>query len=240
MAEELVSALLDGECSAAEIRRLLDETATSPQLMQQYSRMNLVREALSGKPMSRAVQLDSDQFCAGIMSRLGEMEPANVAAPATAVPAQPKVVALPTRPRHATPQRLRRSRPLIGWAAAASFTLIVLAGGRAWYGSGSEPAATPVASLAANSGGSELRQVSDTGLNRGGLMPVSAHTYSSNQVEEPTELRWTQLDPDTARELNGYMLEHNNSRADQGMNGALGYARLAARNVDYRSSNESH
>ena len=76
MAEELVSALLDGECSAAEVRLLLDRAAESPQLMQQWSRMSLVREALAGKTLVRSAHIDSDQFCAGIMAQLGEMEPA--------------------------------------------------------------------------------------------------------------------------------------------------------------------
>ncbi|MDB5988398.1 MAG: hypothetical protein JWR16_3451 [Nevskia sp.] len=240
MAEELVSALLDGECSTSEVRRLLDETARSPRLMQQWSRMSLVREAVAGKTVQRSARIDSDQFCAGIMAQLGAMDSAadSVATPAQAMPVPPsKVVALPTRQRPATMQRARRSRPLIGWAAAASVTLVALAGGRAWLGSGTETVATPMASLASNT--SDIRPVADTGSNRGGLMPVSARTYTAN-TEEPTETRWTQLDPDAARELNTYMIEHNNSRADQGMNGALGYARLAARNVDYRSSNGPH
>ena len=154
------------------------------------------------------------------------------------VPAPAKVVALPTRRPQVAPQRARRSRPLVGWAAAASFTLVALAGGRAWF-NGAESPATPVASLASGNGSADIRPVADTGGNRGGLMPVSARTYTANS-DEPAELRWTQLDPETVRELNGYMLEHNSSRADQGMNGALGYARMAARNVDYRLSNGPH
>ena len=42
-----------------------------------------------------------------------------------------------------------------------------------------------------------------------------------------------QLDGEAARQLNDYMIEHANSRADAGMGGSLSYARMVT-TVGYR------
>lgn len=46
--------------------------------------------------------------------------------------------------------------------------------------------------------------------------------------------RWASTDPDAARQLDGFLMEHSNSRAEAGMGGSLSYARLAVRTADYR------
>jgi hypothetical protein len=244
MASELISALLDGECSAGEVRELLAFPDPSA-LMQQWSRMNLVHEVLAGKAMQPPHDCaDADSFCAGVMANLGEMAPLEgvKALPVSAnrLPDHPKVVSLPIRKLDAAPLRTRRSRPLIGWAAAASVAMIALASGRVWIGNGALPWASSASAVASDDAVSKLQAGSNSniGSNRGDMVPVSTQDFTTSS-QEPTETRWAQLNPEAARELSGYMIEHNNSRAEQGMNGELGYARIAAHNVDYRSVSES-
>jgi len=233
MASELISALLDGECSASEVHALLASPDPSAALMQQWSRMNLVREVLAGKPLQRVRNAaGSEAFCASIIANLGEMAPMEVAKvipfASVSVPDHPKVVSLPTRKPDDARRRTRRSRPLIGWAAAASVTMVALASSRVWINSGALPWTSPAKAVASN----------NSGNNRGDVIPASTQAFTASS-QEPAETRWTQLDPEAARELSAYMIEHNNSRAEQGMNGELGYARIAARNADYPSAGES-
>lgn len=41
-------------------------------------------------------------------------------------------------------------------------------------------------------------------------------------------LRWDELSPDAAAELNSYLISHNNSAIDHGLNGTMGFMRVAA------------
>lgn len=246
MASELISALLDGECSISDVHALLSLPEHSATLMRQWSRMNLVREVLAGKAMQPPHNfVDADSFCAGVMANLGEMAPVEMVkilpvAPSY-VPEHPKVVSLPIRKLDAAPRRTRRSRPLIGWAAAASVTMVALASGRVWISNGALPWTSSANDVASNEASGRLKGIGDnsnSASNRDDVASRATSGFTASSLE-PTETRWTQLDPEAARELSGYMIEHNNSRAEQGMNGELGYARIAARNIDYRSASES-
>lgn len=66
MSHDALSALLDGECSTAEIDSILDEMRRSPELAQRWSRMCVSREAAQGTKVSRSQPC----ICAGVMSRL--------------------------------------------------------------------------------------------------------------------------------------------------------------------------
>jgi hypothetical protein len=87
-------------------------------------------------------------------------------------------------------------------------------------------AATPVASVQPASLGA-------SGQAR--LVPVSAGAASG----EPVETSWAKLDAATARQLNEFMMEHSNLRAEQGMGATLSYPRMV-RTADYRSGGEPH
>ncbi|TXH04933.1 MAG: hypothetical protein E6R07_06060 [Nevskiaceae bacterium] len=126
MSQETLSALLDGECSAEELDRLLDEMERSPVLKAQWSRLCLGREAME----DTAVRKNQPCICAGVMARLDE-RPQELA--------HPKV------------KEFRRPafnwRPLAGLAAAASVATVALLVGI--HGGGSTAAGD--ASLAAQS-----------------------------------------------------------------------------------------
>lgn len=114
----------------------------------------------------------------------------------------------------------RRSywRPLAGLAAAASVAAVLGFGLQAWL---NPQASTSLASASSTP-----------------MPPLPAQLASAPPATtvsaEPEETRWSQLDADTARQLNEYLLDHSNLRAAQGMGGALSYARMTARPVEYR------
>jgi negative regulator of sigma E activity len=106
MPQDSLSALLDGECSSAELDQLLDEMERSPELAAQWSRLCMARDAQAGTRIA-AGQAD---FCSRVMAQLD-------AAPA-AVDA--KVVDLAVRRAARAPRLAAFWKPAIGFAAAAS------------------------------------------------------------------------------------------------------------------------
>ncbi len=227
MSEELLSALLDGECSAGEVRRLMDELERSPALKQRWSRMCAVREAMEG---TRVAAVSGD-FCAGVMAAIQQDK---TAAPQPAkAPLLSKVVAMPVRPPAAA-ANAPRWQPFAGLAAAASIAAVAAIGG---YRMLNQPIGAPVqtASLtpaAATVGTQPVTFTAAADSSQARLVPVSATTGGN----EPVETRWSQLDADTARQLSEYMMEHSNMRAEQGVGGSLSYPRMTLRTAEYRSS----
>lgn len=106
MSHESLSALLDGECSPAEMDKLLDELEHSPELMQQWSRLWMAREAREGTQ----VKQDQPCICAQVMARLDDMPEA----------VNPKVVELGGR------RKIFQWKPVAGLAAAASVAAAAL------------------------------------------------------------------------------------------------------------------
>ncbi|HWU69517.1 MAG TPA: sigma-E factor negative regulatory protein [Stenotrophobium sp.] len=107
MSHESLSALLDGECSAEETARLLEQIESSPALKVQWSRMCLTREALAGTRVRKAQAC----ICAGVMANLDPVPEAVV---------NPRVVELTRR------RPLHRWQSLAGLAAAASLAAVAL------------------------------------------------------------------------------------------------------------------
>ena len=68
MSQESLSALLDGECSAAELDRLLDEIERSPELKAAYSRLCQAREVGEGTRITKGQPC----ICADVMSRVAK------------------------------------------------------------------------------------------------------------------------------------------------------------------------
>ncbi len=113
MANESLSALLDGECSPEEMDRLLDQMERDPQLKAAWSQLCLSRELREGT----RVLPGQPCICAGVMGRLDE----------SSVPAAGKVVEI--APRQTRPQPTPRRfdwRPLSGWAVAASVAVVAV------------------------------------------------------------------------------------------------------------------
>lgn len=110
MAHESLSALLDGECSAEELERLLDEMDRDPALKTAWSRMCQAREAQEGTRIGK----EQPCICSDVMARLD----------ALVVAGSPKVVPMTAPP----PVRKRFDwKPWSGWAVAASVAMVAVA-----------------------------------------------------------------------------------------------------------------
>jgi negative regulator of sigma E activity len=108
MAQELLSALLDGECTPAELDRVLDEMQRSPELKDRFSRLCMAREVGEGIRIGR----QQPCICADVMSRVASE-------PMLASPG-PNTVDLDSR------RRWFRFKPLAGLAAAASVAAVAV------------------------------------------------------------------------------------------------------------------
>jgi len=227
MSEELLSALLDGECTPGEVKRLLDQLEDVPALQQRWTRLCLARDATENTRV-RAASVD---FCAGVMAAI---ERDQAAEPVRSAKANDKVV--PLQPRRAAARAaaaVPRSRwqPFAGLAAAASIAAIATVGG---YRMLNQPVSGPaaVASAATSAQAVDTASVQAQPVAYGAAPQQAKLVQVSN--EEPVETRWSQLDADTARQLNEYMMEHSNMRAEQGVGSALSYPRMMVRTAEYR------
>ena len=206
MTAESLSALLDGECTPAELDRLLDQMEVDPSLKARYSRMTLAREARLNTRV-RSAEID---FSAAVMAAL-DTEP--VAAPGASAgdnnsfsmtPAAAGTSnVLPFRPRMPTSWQ-----PYAGLALAASLGAVAVLAIRPQ--STVLPEAMPVSTQ---------------------LAPVETLPAEAYEV---TERRWPRSDEDNAEQLNNYLIAYSQSRAQQGMGSTLGYARFAAHTAEYR------
>lgn len=227
MSEELLSALLDGECSPAEVEAALAAIERSPELKARWSRMCLTRDALAGVAVSRP-ELD---FAAGVMAAL-DAEPETVT--------RAKVVALrplaatarpEARPAAAVSARSLRWQRFAGLAVAASITGVVAVGGRSLF---DRPIDGEPAGIVAGR--------ADTGTGTGGrpdIVKVGVDGVISGGGLTAAELDAgfaAQIDEETASRLTDYIIEHVNSPARAGMGGALGYTRIVAQPGTYPSA----
>ena len=106
MPQESLSALLDGECTGAELDRLLEELDRSPELGQQWSRLCLARESRTGTRIAR----QQPCICSDVMGKLD----------ATPAAADAKVVDLAVHKARRRPWIASFWKPAVGFAAAAS------------------------------------------------------------------------------------------------------------------------
>lgn len=203
----------------------MEEIGRSPALQQRWSRMCLVREAMAGTQVKAA----APDFCAGVMAAISKDQ----AAAAADRPA--KVVTLPVRSRPAA-ANAPRWQPFAGLAAAASVAAVAAVGGYHWL---SQPIGGPLQSAHNSSSAGQavayVPSAGDSAAAEGQLTPVALSGTSASGGAEPVETRWSQLDAATLQQLNEYMMEHANMRAEQGVSGALSYPRMTLHSAEYRS-----
>ena len=217
MSEELLSAMMDGQCTPDEVLQVLAALDQSPELKARWTRMTLARDALAGVRVRKA----APDFASNVMAAI-------LADDHQAASANPKVVPLrrvvaPAVVKTA-PARARRWQPVAGLAAAASITAaVVVFGGNLLTGPVTQTRISPQAAL-------------------GSSAETAAAIAQAQAAEVATgalaETRWSQIDAAQARQLNDYLMEHSNSRSESGMGGSLSYARLAVRTADYRQAEE--
>lgn len=201
MAQEHLSALLDGECGSEELDRLLDEMERNPALKNDWSRMCRIREISAGT----RIMAGQTCICTGVMSGLDAL-PAQVTSP--------KVVELARRRKSYTWQ------PIVGLAAAASIAAVALLAGLSFT------TQTP-------SGFDSSAQV--TPVTQPVSYPVPRSATARTQAVALRSQAATQV---ADEDLDNYLIEHNNSMAEQGMGGMLRYTRFAAHTAAYRTDGQ--
>ena len=139
-----------------------------------------------------------------------EMLPANVVSIDTA------------KPRHG---RVTRRT---GWAIAASVAVASLATVSVVLAPGAEDEPVLVAR--------DVPTAAAIPVQERGIQPAvqTSGAAPRGPVAQPTEaaatVRWSQMEPDAAQQLNGYLINHSRYRAGPGVGGTLGYARVASVN----------
>ncbi|MES2488475.1 MAG: sigma-E factor negative regulatory protein [Pseudomonadota bacterium] len=204
MSYEKLSALLDGECSAEELDRLLADLDQSPDLKAQWSRMCLAREGVEGTRIRKA------QPCivAGVMAGLDKI-PVELA--------KPNVV------------ELRRPRSMIvkqvaGWAVAASVATVAMLVG-VNTGGHQEPAVDFTASTAQQTTLPVTEPVSYP------VVPRQARNLQSVSLRMPAEQQWQDAGEDLDNYLIEHNTSLANQ--GMGMGGTLRAARFAAHSATY-------
>lgn len=220
MSEELLSALLDGECTPAEVEAALAAIERSPALKARWTRMCLTRDALAGVTIARP-RVD---LTASIMAALDDQP--EIAAPAKVVPLRPRVVAAPMpAAASAVSARSLRWQRFAGLAVAASITAVVAIGGRNLLDQPIDAGAPSAQQSADATAAANIVKVGADGQLAGAL-PV--------EVASEETPAWDELDADTKRQLTDYLIQHSTRGADAGMGGSLGYPRLVAQQASYR------
>lgn len=222
MSEELLSALLDGECTPDEVEAALAAIERSPALKARWTRMCLTRDALAGVAIARP-RLD---LTASIMAALDD-EP-EVAVPSKVVPLRPRSVAPPApmpAAASAVSARSLRWQRFAGLAVAASITAVVAIGGRNLLDRPIDGGAPTAEQTAQAESGSDIVKIGAGGQFTGTL-PV--------EVASEKNQAWDDLDAESKRQLTDYLIQHATRGADAGMGGSLGYPRLVAQQASYR------
>jgi len=218
MSDEILSALLDGECSPEELDRLLDEMERSPDLKQAYSRLCLAREAAEGTRVARKQPC----ICADVMASL-DSEP---------LPFGAKVADLDARRPW---RRFLKSRRALATGTAAAMPA-------PWRPMAGLAAAATVAAVAVMVVVPESRERQGLSPAMFGAPQISQPASLPLPASpRPRNLQMVSAQADEVApedDLSNYLMEHSNTAAGRGMGGTLSYARFTAHNAAYRPQAE--
>ncbi len=210
---EELSALMDGETSELELRRLLKNIESDQALCQKWSRYQLASSILKGQTQGKALDWQKVDISARVQQAIADE-------PAYQGTAQPK-------------SRIRSGliKPFANVAVAASVSAAVIVG---WQSLGQQSVGTVSgpAVAAASSAGNPVTPATSVPLFAGPqgdsprAMPVSQNNlgYSAvNPVLQPEMIRYN---PEVDDRLNYYFLSHSNNAAVNTAGGVAPYARV--------------
>jgi negative regulator of sigma E activity len=213
MSKDALSALLDGECSDADLDRLLGELERSPDIGSRWSRMCLARDAREGTVVT------ASQPC--IVSAVMAQVRLEAEAP------RRRVVELAgVRKRLREASRRINWKPAIGFAAAASMGAAAVM----FVRPGSDAVAPPYGGgpqQASPTGGAFLAVSNDVSAPVFGSLR-SASLSANDHEGGLTAVQYSGVAAETSRQLREYLIDHSNSTVGQGVGGTLQYARFAA------------
>ncbi|WP_109720475.1 sigma-E factor negative regulatory protein [Abyssibacter profundi] len=213
MTNETLSACIDGACD--DLDDAIRQVEASDTARDTWSRYHLIGDAMRARAGS---PLADGEFAARVMAAIeqDEMAPADSATVTSLAAARQR-------------RRGWLSKQTTGWAVAASVAVASLATIAALTIPTEEDAPVLVArdvvpaqaTLAAKDRGIQPA-VQTTG--RQVVSPLAQPTPAAATV------RWSQMAPDAAQQLNGYLINHSRYRAGPGVGGTLGYVRVASAN----------
>lgn len=208
MSRETLSACMDG--AHDDMDAALDAACRDTDARATWSRYHLIGDAMRAR--TPCVFADAG-FADRVRASLAE----------ETAPTAPRVVPMfgrsgSTRGRRAVQRRTTR------WAVAASVAAVALVSvGLLAPGGESEPVIVK----------KDLPLPASTVAARGGIQPAVQTTASGAQPAVTGQtMQWSQIQPDAARQLNGYLINHTRYRAAPGVGGTLGFARVASVNGD--------
>ena len=217
---EALSALVDAECADDEQRNTLQHLLNNEECAELWSRYHAVGELVRGSAVASA------GFAGSVMSAVAGVEQ-DAAEPGAQIANgrtdRPNVVPLNTRRDQAgeagRPAATQPARRRTGLAIAASVALAGVVGVLAvgTLGDSGTPESAQVA---------DYQVVRDTGPATN-LAARQANPNLQPASASPQTMRYSQVDPAAARQLSGYLMNHNRSRVTGSVQGTLGYARVA-------------
>ncbi|MGC1509676.1 sigma-E factor negative regulatory protein [Ketobacter sp. MCCC 1A13808] len=214
---EELSALLDGEISELELRRLLKNIESDQELCQKWSRYQLSSAILKGQTRGKALEWQNVDISARVQQAVADE-------PALEVSAKPK-------------SRIRSGliKPFANVAVAASVSAAVIVG---WQSVGQQPINTangPAPALAAASaspGPSVATPVSTVPLYSGQqptsprAMPVSQNNFGYSVLNQGPQPEMIRYNPDVDDRLNYYFLSHSGNAAANTASSVSPYGRV--------------
>ncbi|MCK5859616.1 sigma-E factor negative regulatory protein [Abyssibacter sp.] len=210
MTNETLSACIDGACE--DMAEALRSVEASDESRQTWSRYHLIGDAMRAR--SGATFADAG-FASRVMAAIENDEMA---------PAPSNVTSIEV----ARGKRQWLSRRTTGWAVAASVAVASLATVSVMMLPGADDEPVLVAR--------DVPSTTTLPLQERGIQPAVQTTGVAPRgpVAQPTQaaatVRWSQMEPDAAQQLNGYLINHSRYRAGPGVGGTLGYARVASVN----------
>lgn len=217
---EELSALMDGELSELELRRVVRQCAEEPGHMAQWYRMHRVRSVLRGEHREPGMCITSLDLTARVSAALDKEaahEPSSLTASSGQVPARASARWYDTF-----------IKPLASVAVAASVSAMVVVG---WQSVNGVPGAPGASGLAQNSPPATTL-VSQTHNVRGGAMPVAEFQSVSRtpaRIAGSADMEIIRIDDQSYNErLRRYLISHSGNAAQHTASGTYSYARAVS------------
>lgn len=216
---EELSALMDGEISDLELRRLLKQGSDDPQILATWQRLHSVRSVLRGEhrePGMRLMKLDLSQRVAAAL-------------------ASEETHHLSESPQTKAPSRWRESiiKPFASVAVAASVSALVVIG---WQGLNNVPGLSPSAGqslvqVAPQTSGAGVALTQTPGV-APGAMPVAQFQSAARPSMRSGAFQQADIirisDQEYDERLRRYLISHSGNAAQHTASGTYSYARAVS------------
>ena len=206
---EALSALMDGEASELEVRRVLNNIEKDQALCQTWARSQLAGSVLRGETRGAASQWQSLDISARVALAIDDEQPLQM---------QPAAVKNRTASAWA--------RPFANVAVAASVSAAVILGWQGWQGQ-SQTAAGPVPLVASSQGGAAVLPLPSAGPTSG-LMTVSQGSGFSRAAPVTPQQEIIRYNPEVDDQFNEYLISHSSNAAINTASSVAPYARVVA------------